>query len=68
MKCFLCGPCEAYKRVSVIVWATQFLEDTNTGTWPPGWQSLESETVKCGHDPAGLGPENDCADDDQQRT
>jgi hypothetical protein len=21
----------------------------NTGTWPPGWGSLESETVKCGH-------------------
>jgi hypothetical protein len=31
-------------------WATLFLVDINTGTDPPGWGSLESETVKYGHE------------------
>jgi hypothetical protein len=29
--------------------------DINTGTWAPGWGSLESETVKCGHESCGPG-------------
>jgi hypothetical protein len=28
--------------------------------------SLKSETVKYGHESMGLGPENDCAGEDQQ--
>jgi hypothetical protein len=31
-------------------WATLFLGHINTGTWAPGWGSLESQTVKCGHE------------------
>jgi hypothetical protein len=31
-------------------WATLFLGDINTGTWPSGWGSLESRTIKCGHE------------------
>jgi hypothetical protein len=38
---------------------TLFLGDVNTGTCPPGWGSLESETVVM--TPVGLGFENDCA-------
>jgi hypothetical protein len=34
-------------------WATLFLGDINTGTWAPGWGSLKSETVKCGHESCG---------------
>jgi hypothetical protein len=34
---------------------------------PPGGGSLESETVKYGHESAGIGPENDCAGEDQQQ-
>jgi hypothetical protein len=30
--------------------ATLFLEVVNTGTWPSSLGSLESETVKCGHE------------------
>jgi hypothetical protein len=42
--------------------------DYNYGaSGPPGWGSLESETVKYGHEPAGLKPENDCAGEDQQQ-
>jgi hypothetical protein len=33
--------------------ATLFLADINTGTWPFGWGSLESETVKCGYESRG---------------
>jgi hypothetical protein len=36
------------------------------GTGLPGWGSLEFETIKYGLSPAGLGPENDCAVEDQQ--
>jgi hypothetical protein len=32
---------------------TLFLRDINTGTWAPGWGSLESERVKCGHESCG---------------
>jgi hypothetical protein len=45
-------------------WATLFLGDINTGTWP-SWRSLESETVDGGT--AGVGPENDCAGKAQQQ-
>jgi hypothetical protein len=31
-----------------------FLGDINTGTWFPGWENLESETVKCGHEFCGI--------------
>jgi hypothetical protein len=31
-------------------WAILFLGDINTGPGPPGWESLESERVKCGHE------------------
>jgi hypothetical protein len=34
-------------------WATLFLGDINTRTWAPGWGSLESETVKYGHESCG---------------
>jgi hypothetical protein len=34
-------------------WATLFLGDINTGIWAPVWGSLESETVKYGHEPCG---------------
>jgi hypothetical protein len=34
-------------------WTTLFLGDINTGSWAPGWKSLESETVKCGHESCG---------------
>jgi hypothetical protein len=37
------------------------------GPGPPGCGSLEYETVKCGHESAGLRPENDCASEDQQQ-
>jgi hypothetical protein len=30
--------------------ATLFLGDINMGPRPPGWGSLEIETVKCGHE------------------
>jgi hypothetical protein len=30
-----------------------FLGDINTGPGPPGWGSLESETVKCGYGTLG---------------
>jgi hypothetical protein len=31
-------------------WATLLLEYINTGTWAPVWGSLESDTVKYGHE------------------
>jgi hypothetical protein len=31
-------------------WATLFLVNKNKGNWPPGWGSLESETVKHSHE------------------
>jgi hypothetical protein len=31
-------------------WATVFLADVNTGTWPTRMESLKSETVKYGHE------------------
>jgi hypothetical protein len=34
-------------------WATISLGDIYTGTWAPGWGSLESETVKCCHESCG---------------
>jgi hypothetical protein len=34
-------------------WATLFLEDINKGPGPPGWGTLESETVKHGHESRG---------------
>jgi hypothetical protein len=36
-------------------WTTLFLGDIDTrgGPDPPGWGSLESETVKCGHESRG---------------
>jgi hypothetical protein len=48
-------------------WVTPFLWDINTGTWAPGWGSLESETVKCGRESCKLGPENECAGEGQQQ-
>jgi hypothetical protein len=49
-------------------WATLFLRHINTGPGPPGWESLESETLKYGHEVReGLGPENDCAGEDHQQ-
>jgi hypothetical protein len=41
------GQCQGYN------WPTLFLRDINTGTWAAGWGSLESETVKCGHESCG---------------
>jgi hypothetical protein len=32
-----------------------------------GKRSLESETLKYGHESHGIGPENDCADEGQQQ-
>jgi hypothetical protein len=34
---------------------------------PPGWGSLESETVKCGHESRMTRTKNDCAGKDQQQ-
>jgi hypothetical protein len=34
-------------------WATLFLGDINTGSWSSTWGSLETETVKCGHESCG---------------
>jgi hypothetical protein len=48
--------CESYdvKKMEPSAWgyncATLFLEDINTETWPFRLGSLESETVKCGHE------------------
>jgi hypothetical protein len=39
--------CLGYNR------ATLFLGDINAGTWPPGWGSLECETVTYGHESRG---------------
>jgi hypothetical protein len=41
--------------------------DINTGSGPPSLGSLESETVKYGHESRGLGPKNDYAGEDQQQ-
>jgi hypothetical protein len=48
-------------------WATLFLGDINTGTWPSRLGSLEFERVKYDVSPTGLAPENDCAGEDQQQ-
>jgi hypothetical protein len=48
--------------------ATMFLGDINTGTWPSrlGESSIwDSKNVVMS--PAGLGPENDCAGEDQKQ-
>jgi hypothetical protein len=37
------------------------------GPAPSGWRSPESETVKCGRSPAGLGSDNDCPVEAQQQ-
>jgi hypothetical protein len=37
------------------------------GPGPPGSGSLESKTVKYGHESRGTRPENDCAGEDQQQ-
>jgi hypothetical protein len=48
-------------------WANLFLGDINTGTWPFRLRSLEFETVNVVMSPTGVGPQNDCADEDQQQ-
>jgi hypothetical protein len=48
-------------------WATLFLGNINRGPGPPGWDSLEFETITYVMSSAGLGPENDCAGDDQKQ-
>jgi hypothetical protein len=53
--------CRGYNR------ATLFLGDMNTGTLSSRFRGLESETVKYDHEPAGLGPENNCSGEDQQQ-
>jgi hypothetical protein len=47
--------------------ATLFLGIYIRGAGPPGWGSLESETVKYVVGPTGLGPDNDCAGEAQQQ-
>jgi hypothetical protein len=48
--------------------ATLFLGDINTGTWLSRLGSLQSETVKFGHESQGTGPENDCTGEIQSET
>jgi hypothetical protein len=47
-------------------WATFFRRDVNTGPGPPGWGSLESETVKYGHESRGT-QTPECAGEGQTR-
>jgi hypothetical protein len=47
--------------------ASLFLGDTNKGTWPSRLGGLESEKENAVMSPAGLGPENDYADEAQQQ-
>jgi hypothetical protein len=47
--CFICGPCRDVTSNGQGQYSSAKVREFD----PPGWGSLESETVKCGHESRG---------------